>query len=42
MTREELLILADRKRLCREVPAFALGFPDGTLPVTDVYAFGFR
>lgn len=42
MTREELLILADLKRLCREVPAFALGFPDGTLPVTDEYAFGFR
>ena len=42
MTREEMLVLADLKRLCLEAPAFALGFPDGTLPVADEYAFGFR
>ena len=42
MTREEMLVLAELKRLCNEAPAFALGFPDGTLPVADEYAFGFR
>ena len=42
MTREEMLVLANLKRLCDETPAFALGFPDGTLPAADEYAFGFR
>lgn len=42
MTREEMLVLADLKRLCAEAPAFALGFPDGILPVADEYAFGLR
>lgn len=37
-----MLVLADLKRLCSEAPAFALGFPDGTLPVADEYAFGFK
>jgi hypothetical protein len=42
MTRDEMLVLVELKRLCAEAPAFALAFPDGTLPVEDEYAFGFR
>ena len=42
MTRDEMLVLAGLNRLCAEAPAFALGFPDGSLPLADEYAFGFR
>jgi len=42
MTRDEMLVLTELNRLCAEAPAFALGFPDRNLRVTDEYAFGFR
>jgi hypothetical protein len=42
MTRDEMLVLTELNRMCTEAPAFALGFPDGNLPVADEYAFGFR
>jgi len=42
MTRDEVLVLTELNRLCAEAPAFALGFPDGNLPLADEYAVGFR
>lgn len=42
MTRDEMTLLADLRRLCAEAPAFALAFPDNGLPVADELEYGCR
>jgi hypothetical protein len=42
VTREEMELLGNLKRICAEAPAFALGFPDNGLPVVNELEFGCR